>query len=192
MIANAQIADDRFVQFEVKTARELHSWLKENHGQKENIWLVTFKKSQPENYVSTSEVLDELIAFGWIDGVRKKLDTHRTMQLISPRKTQHWTRTYKERAKRLEVEGRMQLSGLQAIEFSKQRGLWDFMDDVDNLIIPKDLESALQSRKEAYEFFRSINDSSKRFVLRWLKLSKTDKTRNKRILQLVDLSARGE
>ena len=102
MIANAQIADDRFVQFEVKTARELHSWLKENHGQKENIWLVTFKKSQPENYVSTSEVLDELIAFGWIDGVRKKLHTHRTMQLISPRKTQHWTRGFESRLSPLE------------------------------------------------------------------------------------------
>ena len=64
-----------------------------------------------------------------------------------------------------------------SISISKSNGLWNFMDDVDNLIIPEDLQNELLGKKEALEFFNSINPSSKRFVLRWVKLAKTEKTR---------------
>ena len=60
--------------------------------------MVTFKKSEADKYVSRWDVLDELICFGWIDGIRRKLDDNKTMQLISPRKVEHWAKTYKERA----------------------------------------------------------------------------------------------
>ena len=86
----------------------------------------------------------------------------------------------------------MHKSGYDSIENAKASGLWNFMDDVDNLIVPNDLQQALLKKPEASQFFHAINDSSKRFVLRWLKLAKTEKTRNKRINQLVDLSAKGE
>lgn len=78
------------------------------------------------------------------------------------------------------------------MELSKQNGLWDFIDEVDQLVVPEDLQEALKKYDGATEFFYAINDSSKRFVLRWLKLAKTDKTRASRILQLAALSARGE
>ena len=142
--------------------------------------------------MSTNQVLDELLCYGWIDGIRRKVDVKRTMQLISPRKTQHWAKTYKDRANRLIEEGRMQASGLRSIEISKENGLWSFMDDVDKLIKPNDLSEALSHSKEAEEFFDQINDSSKRFVLRWLKLAKTEATRSKRIAELVRLSSQGK
>ena len=143
-------------------------------------------------YVSISEVLDELLCFGWIDGVRRKVDEQRTMQLISPRKAQHWAKTYKDRAASLIEAGKMHPAGLKSIEVSKAKGLWDFMNDVDQLIVPDDLAKALAGRPGARPFFDEINDSSKRFVLRWVKLAKTDKTRQKRIQQLAELSAKGE
>jgi uncharacterized protein YdeI (YjbR/CyaY-like superfamily) len=56
---------------------------------KESIWLVTYKKTSAKKNMSIDEVLDELICFGWIDGIRRKLDLDRTMQLIAPRKVEH-------------------------------------------------------------------------------------------------------
>jgi uncharacterized protein YdeI (YjbR/CyaY-like superfamily) len=50
--------------------------------------MVTFKKEIIEKYVSVQEVLNQLLCFGWIDGIRRKLDEERTMQLISPRKVE--------------------------------------------------------------------------------------------------------
>lgn len=186
------IKTENFQQVEVSSSQELRSWLETHHAQKESIWLVTYKKNNPDKYISTAEVLDELLCFGWIDGIRRKLDDDRTMQLISPRKVEHWTKSYKDRAARLIRERKMETAGLHAIEASKNSGLWDFMDDVDKLIVPKDLLQALEGRAEASDFFNVINDSSKRFVLRWLKLAKTDKTRQARIKKIVELSANGE
>ena len=186
------IKTENFIQVEVKSSSELREWLLMNHTQKESIWLVTYKKEITEKYVSVQEVLDQLLCFGWIDGIRRKLDQERTMQLIAPRKVEHWSQTYKLRFAKLEELGLIHQSGFNAVETSKKAGLWNFMDDVDNLIIPNDLQEALTKNNEAKLFFEAINASSKRFVLRWIKLAKTDKTRVSRIEQIVQLSSKGE
>lgn len=186
------IKTEKFAKIEIKSQKDFRAWLEKNHTQKEAIWLVTYKKSEGDKYVSREEVLDELICFGWIDGIRRKLDDKRTMQLVSPRKVQHWAKSYKERANRLIAENRMHKSGHNSIISGKESGLWNFMDDVDNLIIPKDLKDALNNLIGAFEFFDNINASSKRFVLRWIKLAKTEKTRSNRIAKIAKLSSNGE
>lgn len=186
------IKTDNFEKVEVSSQDQLRSWLSTHHTQSESVWLVTFKKSVPEKYLSTGEVLDELLCFGWIDGIRRKLDEHRTMQLIAPRKVEHWAKTYKDCAALLIEEGKMQEAGFRSIEASKANGLWDFMDDVDKLIVPANLQKALEEHPGAADFFQAINPSSRRFVLRWLKLAKTGKTRASRIEKLAQLSAKGE
>jgi uncharacterized protein YdeI (YjbR/CyaY-like superfamily) len=191
-IIKEMITTENFDKVEITSSEELRNWLLQNYKSSKSIWLVTFKKSEADKYVSRWDVLDELICFGWIDGIRRKLDDEKTMQLISPRKVEHWAKTYKERAAKLIEDGKMHQQGFKSIEESKSSGLWNFMDDVDNLNVPEDLSDALSKKKGALDFFNGINDSSKRFVLRWLKLAKTEKTRSIRINQLVELSAKGE
>jgi uncharacterized protein YdeI (YjbR/CyaY-like superfamily) len=186
------IATDNFEKVEVASSLELREWLSQHHHQIQSVWLVTFKKSVPEKYLSTADVLDELLCFGWIDGIRRKLDENRTMQLISPRKSQHWAGTYKSRAANLIAEGRMQEAGFQAMARSKEEGLWDFMDDVDKLFVPEDLMEVLNRYEGAIEFFQSINPSSKRFVLRWIKLAKTAKVRESRLIKISTLASKGQ
>lgn len=192
LLHNKMIKTEDFDKVEVTSVEGLRSWLLDNHNQTESVWLLTYKKNDPGKYVSRWEVLDELICFGWIDGIRRKLDEKRTMQLISPRKVEHWARSYKERAAKLIDKGKMHPSGQRTIDISKSNGLWNFMDDVDNLIIPDDLSEELSKRKGATNLFVSINDSSKRFVLRWIKQARTNETRSKRIRKIAQLSAKGE
>ena len=66
------------------------------------------------------------------------------------------------------------------------------MDDVDNLIVPDDLQNGFNENQTANQFFNQLSPSNKRFVLRYLKLAKTDATRQKRIVQIVTLSAEGK
>lgn len=182
------VKTENFIQVEICSGDELRAWLRLNHAQKDSVWLVTFKKDVPEKYVSTQEVLDELLCFGWIDGLRRKLDEERTMQLISPRKVQHWTRTYKDRYARLEKEGRMTDAGRNAVALSKQNGLWNFMDDVDALIKPPDLIQCLEENTPAMACFDAFGAASKRFMLRYIKVAKTADTRRKRIVQIALLA----
>lgn len=186
------IKTDNFEKVEISSVEELRAWLELHHQQKESIWVVTFKKHINHKYVSREEVLDEILCFGWIDGIRRKLDDDRTMQLLSPRKAQHWAKSYKDRAKKLIAEGKMHTSGMQCIEEAKKSGLWNFMDDVDALIKPQDLVIAFKNHPGSEAFFDSTPDSSKRWTLRWIKLAKTEKTRRNRIHQTALLAARGE
>ena len=186
------IKTENFEQVVVENQAALREWLLEHHQQDTSVWLVTYKKNEKEKYVSREEVLDELLCFGWIDGIRRKRDEKTSMQLIAPRKAQHWAKSYKERAAKLIEEGKMHAAGQASIDRGKASGLWHFMDDVDALILPEDLKSALKALPPAATFFDSINPSSKRFVLRWIKLAKTEKTRKSRILKVAQLSAKGE
>ena len=183
---------ENFIQVEIKSASELRDWLLHNHAQKESIWLVTFKKETQDKYVSIQQVLDELLCFGWIDGIRRKLDNERTMQLIAPRKVEHWAQSYKARFAKLDEARLVHQSGHDAVEASKKAGLWNFMDDVDNLIVPADLNHALNENKLAQDFFEKLSPSNKRFVLRYIKMAKTAATRNKRISQVVSLAAQNK
>lgn len=186
------IKTENFDKIEITSQQQLEEWLDSNHANEDSIWLVTYKKSLEDKYVSVSEVLDNLIAYGWIDGIRRKLDEDRTMQLIAPRKSQHWAKTYKDRASKLIADGKMTPAGHASIECSKKLGLWNFMDDVDALITPPDLQKALENHKGALTFFTALSPSKKRFVLRWIKLAKTEITRKKRINQTAELAAKGE
>lgn len=182
------VKTENFIKVEVNSATELREWLIINHSQKESIWLVTFKKQITDKYVSIPEVLDELLCFGWIDGIRRKLDDNKTMQLISPRQVQHWTKTYKDRFQKLETEGKMTDAGRNAVLLSKRNGLWDFMDDVDKLIKPTDFLKCLQENPPALQNFDGFGNSSKRFMLRYIKISKTTETRAKRITHITTLA----
>ena len=183
------IKTENFEQMQVVSQEVLRNWLMKNHSQKESIWLITFKKQVPEKYVSAQQVLDELLCFGWIDGIKRKFDETRTMQLLSPRRVEHWAKTYKDRFAKLKKLGLIQSSGYQSVEDSKSAGLWDFMDDVDALIIPDDFMELLKNHEPALECFNNFAPSSKRFILRWIKLSKTEITRKKRIEQAAVLAS---
>lgn len=182
------VKTENFKQLEISSPGQLRTWLEKNHAQKESIWLVTYKKDTLEKYVSKQQVLDELLCFGWIDGIARKLDESKTMQLISPRKVQHWTKTYKDRFAKLEKEKRMTDAGRAAVLISKQKGLWDFMDDVDNLIKPSDFKQCLDEHPPALQHFDAFATSSKRFMLRYIKIAKGAETRAKRITQIAILA----
>ena len=166
---------------EIHSAADLHEWLLQHHGQSESVWLVTFKKSAGARYVSTSEVLDELVSFGWTDGIRQRVDAERTMQLISPRRTTTWAKSYKERAQRLIAAGRMHASGQASVDAAKASGAWDAMADVDALIVPDDLRTALQGTQAALDNFAEFPVSTRRNILRWIASARTEPTRRRRI-----------
>ena len=80
------IRTENFSSVEITTEHDLWVWLSNNFGLQDSVWLITYKKSTPQKYLSREQVLDALIAYGWIDGIRRKLDDQRTMQLISQTK----------------------------------------------------------------------------------------------------------
>ncbi len=73
--------DDRL---EIRTQAELDAWLAST-DRTESIWLVSYKKHHPD-YVSWDEIVESLLAHGWIDSTARALDDDPSMQRISPRR----------------------------------------------------------------------------------------------------------
>ena len=171
---------DRFARIEVCSAADLWTWLAAHHAQTDSVWLVTWKAAAPDRYVSRDAVLDALIAHGWIDGRRLKLDDLRTMQLISPRKQQAWAESYKRRAARLEEEGRMHPAGRATLERARASGRWTASDPVDALLDPPDLVAALDAAR-GMDWWRKAAPSYRRNVLRWIAGARRPETRARRV-----------
>jgi uncharacterized protein YdeI (YjbR/CyaY-like superfamily) len=183
---------DNLERVEITSAAQLREWLEAHYTQTESVWLVLYKKHTGDNYVPVPQILDEILCFGWIDGTARKLDDERSLRLISPRRTQLWAKTYKDRAARLQKEGRMHSAGLAAIADSKRLGLWNEMDDVDALIVPDDLISFLEAHPPTLDNFKAFAPSYRRNVLRWIKIAKTQETRAKRLEKTALLAAKNQ
>jgi uncharacterized protein YdeI (YjbR/CyaY-like superfamily) len=180
---------DRFEKVEVENLAQLRNWLAANHDREEGVWLLTYMRVVPDKFVDRWDVLDELLCFGWTDGLRRKLDGTRTMQLISPRRQQAWAQSYKDRVARLEAEGRIAAPGRAAIERAKALGLWDAYAQVDALAVPDDLRAALRAQPPAEQSFEAAAPSYRRNVLRWIAAAKKPETRARRIAELASQAA---
>jgi uncharacterized protein YdeI (YjbR/CyaY-like superfamily) len=79
----------------------------------------------------------------------------------------------------------METPGLAMVSAAKANGSWEFLNDVEDLIIPSDLEAALEKNTTAKYYFGRFPDSSKRGILEWIKNAKKDTTRSNRIAETV-------
>ena len=165
---------------------QLRQWLEKNHSRKESVWLVTLKKGFGSRYISYDDLVDELICFGWVDSLPKNLDEEKTMRRISPRNPKsNWSKVNKQRDERLTKAGKMEEPGLKVVALAKSNGAWNFLDDVEQLIIPDDLDAALKKNAKAMFFFDRFPKSSKRNILEWIKNAKQESTRKRRITETV-------
>lgn len=185
------IETDRFEAVELNSEQALWDWLEANHQRVEGVWFITYKKSAGDKYLSTDQLLDAGLAYGWVDGIRRKLDDQRTMQLYSPRSTSAWTQSYKERAERLIRDGRMHPAGMAKVSEGKASGLWDYWNDVDQLIQPEDLKASL-TQVGAQMAWDEAGKAYRRNLLRWIKLAKTAPTRTNRIQTVVQAIQSGK
>ena len=169
------------------------AWLEENHEARDSIWLIFHKKSSDTTSIHYESAVLEAICFGWVDSKVHRIDDERYRQYFSKRKpTGNWNGVNKRRAAALTKEGLMRPAGLAAIEIAKENGSWEFLDDIEALVVPDDLTEALRKRKGAAANFAGFSNSKKQGVLYWIKSAKREATRADRIARVADAASRGE
>ena len=165
-------------------------WLQKNHGSKESVWLVQHKKKSGKPSISWSEAVDEALCFGWIDSIRKTRDDDTFIQFFSKRKANStWSKVNKEKVEKFIADGRMTVAGLKSIETAKQNGSWSILDEVEELVVPHDLEQGFKTKPGSKDFFLSLSKSVKKSILQWIVLAKREETRQKRIDEIVELAS---
>jgi uncharacterized protein YdeI (YjbR/CyaY-like superfamily) len=165
-------------------------WLMDNHTTSPGVWLVFFKKDSGQSRVSYDEAVEEALCFGWIDSLPNKIDEQSYKQLYAPRKLKsNWSKLNKERVEKLIATGLMQPAGLEKIEWAKQNGTWDALNEVEQLLVPPDMQKALDDNPTALGHWESFSRSVRRSILEWILNAKREETRAKRIEETVRLAA---
>ena len=166
---------------------EWRQWLEKNHREKKAVWLVQYRLSTNVPSLSWSEAVDEALCFGWIDSTRKTVDESSFMQLFTRRKANStWSKINKDKIRRLIADGLMTQAGYESIETAKQNGYWTLMDEVEELIIPEDLEEAFDKYQGSRDYFLDLSRSVRKMMLHWIVLAKLPETRQKRIAEIVE------
>jgi uncharacterized protein YdeI (YjbR/CyaY-like superfamily) len=179
--------------FYAESKSAFRNWLIENHKIETNLWLIIYKKDSGTPSITYDQAVDEAICFGWIDSTINKRDDESFYQYFAPRKPKSsWSRVNKLKVEKLISEGLMTESGLKMIELAKQTGTWTALDDVENLIIPPDLQEAFDENTLAKEYFELFPRSIKRGILEWLMNAKQHETRLKRITEIIEKAERNE
>jgi uncharacterized protein YdeI (YjbR/CyaY-like superfamily) len=182
-----EIAPDTFCPASPQHWRE---WLQAHHAEKQSVWLIYHKQKSATPSLTWSQAVDEALCFGWIDSRAQPLDDERYRQFFSRRKPgSGWSKINKAKVERLIAAGLMAPAGFASIETAKQNGAWTLLDDVEELRLPADLAQALQARPLAARYFESLSRTDRRNLLQWLVLAKRPATRQKRMVEIVDLAA---
>jgi uncharacterized protein YdeI (YjbR/CyaY-like superfamily) len=170
-------------ELKIHSLSELQSWLESNCETTASIWLNFPKKTAGVDF-AWSEIVDVLLCYGWIDSLPRKVDEQYTSICISPRNPKsNWSKINKDKIAKLESQGLMHNNGKKMVELAKQTGTWSALDDVDNLILPKDLEEYLTTQNLT-EKWKNKGRSFKRGFLETLLNSKRPETRLKKMQEL--------
>src|SRR5215471_12860416 len=102
------------------TPADWRTWLESNHAQSEELLVGFYKKESGRPSITWPESVDEALCFGWIDGIRRRLDEASYSIRFTPRKpTSNWSAINIRRVAALTKEKRMHATGLAA--FAKRR-----------------------------------------------------------------------
>lgn len=175
-----------------KSAADFRTWLEANHNTVTELWLGIYKKDSGKVSVTYAEALDEALCFGWIDGVRKRVDESSFTQRFTPRKpTSVWSLINIGHVKRLTKAGRMMPAGLKAFaaRTAAKSGVYSFENR------PRELSPQLQrqfkSDRAAWKFFEQQPPGYQRLMTFWVMSAKRDETRARRLAQLISDSKQG-
>jgi uncharacterized protein YdeI (YjbR/CyaY-like superfamily) len=107
-------------------ASDFGRWLAVHHAQTPEVWVRIFKKGAGTPSITWSEAVIEALAWGWIDGIKKRGDDASWFQRVTPRRPKSlWSHINCAHAERLIADGRMQAPGLAAVLAAKTDGRWD-------------------------------------------------------------------
>jgi uncharacterized protein YdeI (YjbR/CyaY-like superfamily) len=177
-----------------KSRSAWRTWLEAHHDSETEIWLVFFKRHTGKATLSYNDAVEEAVCFGWIDGIKQRIDDARYTHRFSPRRPDSkWSETNRKRAARMEKAELMTAAGRKAIAAARRTGKWQATTNAPevDVSIPAALAAALQKNPKAAEFFESLSPSYQQQFTGWINIAKREQTRERRIAETITLLARG-
>ena len=171
----------------------LRDWFDANHGKASELWIGQYKKSTGRPTVTWSEVVDEALCVGWIDGVRYSVDAERFTQRLTPRrKGSNWSAINIAKVKELTAQGRMRPAGFAAFEARTEARSGVYSYEQRHLVTLEPEEEAMfRANEAAWAWWEAGPPSYRKGAVYWVVSAKRPETRARRLDALIEDSAAG-
>jgi uncharacterized protein YdeI (YjbR/CyaY-like superfamily) len=176
-----------------KTASDFRRWLAAHHATDRELLVGFYKKASGRPGISYKEAVDEALCFGWIDGIKKRVDDERYTHRFTPRKAgSTWSLINANRVKELIAVGRMAAPGREAFERRdpKKTGIYSFERRPSTL--DPSLERIFRRNTAAWTFFGAQPPGYRRLMTFYVMSAKQQETRERRLAVLMKSSAEGK
>jgi len=172
------------------TPAKFRSWLSQHHQDATELLVGFYKKGCGTPSITWPESVDEALCFGWIDGVRKRLDEVSYTIRFTPRKPRStWSAINIARVKELTSAGRMSPAGLAAFEkrSDERSALYAYEQRKSAKLSPAE-EKNFRANRTAWEFFQGQIASYRRTATYWVVSAEKEETRARRLAVLIACS----
>jgi uncharacterized protein YdeI (YjbR/CyaY-like superfamily) len=167
--------------------------LEKNHATATELLVGFYKKDSGKPSITWPESVDQALCFGWIDGIRKRVDEISYQIRFTPRRRASiWSTINIKRAKELASERQMRPAGLKAFaaRIENKSGIYSYEQRSTDLIEP--YAKLLKKNKAAWSFFENQPPSYRKMIGWWIISAKKEETRMDRLAKLIGESAKGK
>ncbi|HZI26497.1 MAG TPA: YdeI/OmpD-associated family protein [Chryseolinea sp.] len=170
-------------------ADAFRNWLEKNHKHKKEILVGFYKTKTGKANMTWSDSVDQALCFGWIDGVRKSIDSSRYTIRFSPRKENSiWSLINIKKMKALTRKGLMEPAGQAIFAKRKKERSKLYSHENDPRKFDAELEQKFQAQEKAWKYFTSQAPSYQKVAIHWIMSAKKQPTRNSRLEKLIAAS----
>ena len=176
-----------------RTATDFGTWLEKNHATATELWVGFYTKNSGKPSITGPESVDQALCFGWIDGIRKRVDEISYQIRFTPRRRGSiWSAINIKRAEELVRQKQMRSSGLKAFaaRIENKSGIYSYEQRSTELQQP--YAKLLKKNKAAWNFFGTQSPSYRKMVGWWIISAKKEETRMARLTKLISESAKGK
>lgn len=176
-----------------KTPDAFRKWLERHHASKGELLVGYYKVGSGRPSMTWSESVDQALCFGWIDGVRRRIDDERYCIRFTPRRSgSKWSDVNLKKVAKLKRQGLMTPAGLAAHKgrVVGRRAGYAYEENVKPLT--PSMIREFRSRAKAWEFFQAQAPSYKKKVTHWITSAKQEATRERRLNKLIEACDKGE
>lgn len=165
-----------------KTPEAFRMWLEKNHSKKDELWLGYYKKSSGKKSITYKQALDEVLCFGWIDGISKGIDDEKYCQRYTPRRPRSiWSIVNIKKIEELTKKGLMHESGLNAFNTRDVKRTGLYSAEQKEIKMPAAYLKKIKANKRAWEYFSNMPPGYQKTATWWVISAKQEVTRLRRL-----------
>jgi uncharacterized protein YdeI (YjbR/CyaY-like superfamily) len=175
-------------------AIDFRHWLSSHAASETELLVGFYKVGSGRPSMTWSESVDEALCFGWIDGVRRRIDEQGYSIRFTPRKTTSiWSAINISKFERLSLEGRMTAAGAEAFSHRKEAKskVYAYERETEAELSGSELK-LFRRQRAAWTYFETTPPSYKKVVLHWITTAVKTETRASRLAKLLDACANRE